>query len=420
MNLYLSFLGTGTYSPSRYYFDPARPSAPTPFLQEAILRSFLLDFWQPEDRIYTFTTQGAFDKNYRALEDVLKQLQGEGKIGHYEAVSIADGNTVEEIWSVFKTIYDTLKDLPDGSKVYLDITYGFRPLPMLGMVLLNYVQTLHNIAVEQIFYGNFEVGKLQKDEAGLPQSPIIDLRPFLELQEWTTASRAFFKGGNTALLKDLIARTDTAIADRLNDFAQAILTCRGQLLNRDLDIDALKQDILTLKSQAIGAQLRPLLEKVEQQLMPFHSQNTLNGIRAVEWCIANGLIQQGYTFLQETLKSYLLEHTFAGSPRKEAILIDHKWREVASYALNGSAQWEIEQKMMDSGIAANYRYKVYQLHKTVLDTGLDAYYRDLTGRGKGLRNDINHCGFRKNYASPEALAFELSYLLSQIKICLQL
>lgn len=94
--------------------------------------------------------------------------------------------------------------MEEGDEVYFDITHGFRSLPMLGMVLMNYAKALKGIKVKAITYGAFDaLGSRFNIEERIPDPeqrivPLLDLTGFHELQEWSIAADNFVKSGNTA------------------------------------------------------------------------------------------------------------------------------------------------------------------------------------------------------------------------------
>ncbi|MBK6949003.1 MAG: TM1812 family CRISPR-associated protein [Haliscomenobacter sp.] len=145
---FISFLGANDYLPTRYYRRADRSDLTTPlyYVQEAILAS-IDGPWTSEDSIWIFTTAEAREKNYHnrvekrgeilhrgdRLEAALIRLKMTGRIAQYDAVDIPNGYTQPEIWAVFETVLNKLRP---NDEVIMDITYGFRSLPMLALVLL--------------------------------------------------------------------------------------------------------------------------------------------------------------------------------------------------------------------------------------------------------------------------------------------
>lgn len=410
---FISFLGAIPYEKARYYFDNNQASLaePTHYVQEAIFEKVLND-WQPSDRVFIFTTEDAKYKNYhhritkndgllenQGLEHILQRLSNKGRIGSFEAILIPNGNSEEEIWQVFQTVFQHIQE---GDDLYFDITYGFRSLPMLGMVLLDYARTIYQAGIRRIFYGNYEAGRALQKPGELVEAPVLDLTPFAQLQEWTAAARSFLQGGNAEPVARLTEQNNPEISRNLRLFAPAILTCRGLQLSRDIDISSFKNLVNTNLGLPIKAQLRPLLEKIQEKLEPFSSDNLRNGLHAVKWCIDNGLIQQGYTFLLETIISLVLERVFEGDA-----LTNLRYRNAVGTALNGlspdypNLRIEIPK--------AEYEFVYDYVNRC---EGLSELYQKMTGK-EGLRNDINHCGFREPYASPATLKDELEGLYEQ-------
>jgi CRISPR-associated Csx2 family protein len=410
---FISFLGAQAYEDTHYFFnnDPGVLAQATGYVQEAIFE-IELNTWQPSDKVIIFTTEEAREKNYnnratrnketlegQGLEHILERLQKKGLIGEYSAVTIPNGNSDMEIWEVFQSVFTHISE---GDELYFDITYGFRSLPMLGIVLLDYARTLRNVSIKKLYYGNYEAGRANQKPGELVHAPVLDLTPFAQLQEWTSAAKIFLNGGNAEPLAALTEEQNPEISRNLRLFAPAILTCRGWQLAEGIDISSFRKLVDSSLASPIAAQLRPLLEKTQEKLEPFESNNLHNGLHAVKWCIDNGLVQQGYTFLQETIVSLVLEKVFT-----KKYLTDTDYRADTGTALNGKnpAMPGLRLKTdMD-----NYRL-VFDYVKS--QQGLSRLYKKLTGND-GLRNDINHCGFNGNYATPQRLNEELVSLYQQ-------
>ncbi|PSR11248.1 MAG: hypothetical protein DA408_20880 [Bacteroidetes bacterium] len=435
--IFLSFLGATPYQETRYYLDTDRAdlSAPMYYAQEHLLRKHIY-----LDEIIIFSTTEAERQNYKGriakqqqsfpvlpavgLESVLARLQAEGVIGNYRSEAIPNGYTEAEIWAVFQTVYDQLQP---GDEVVFDVTFGFRSLPMLVLVLLNYARNLKNIHVPAIYYGNYEAGRAEKEgweaqavgdqdkeqaRKRVPEAPILRLDAFVQLQDWTHAAQSF-SDGNVLPLAHLAGPQRAELSNSLRVLAETIQTCRGMELAYELDIDQLKVHINELEGQSdVAQQLRPLLSKINAKLAPFHSQQLGNGFAAVEWCIQHNMVQQGITFLQETLQSYLVEKIVG-----QEFLTNRVYRYAANGALGGytSPRRTIEEKnraklpLSDQDIKECY---AAMLAVTRSFKGLSKLYRSLTGE---FRNDINHCGFRDEYASPQELKKQLSDIYQAIK-----
>lgn len=420
---FITFIGATKYEETQYYFNNIENNISSPFcyVQAAIFEKVLTD-WGNNDSVFVFTTKDAGYCNYQnrlikalpqkevlpneGLESELKKLKSRGKIGSYENVEIPDGNDEQEIWEIFQRIFDKI-NLND--ELYFDITNGFRSLPMLGMVLLDYAKALKGITPKAIFYGNFEAGRAKKTEADkYVKAPVIDVTSFANLQAWTTAAQAFLKGGNAHFLANLIMPINADLAKNLTAFTDAILTCRGKMLTQDLDIDSFKNLVSLSYSTTYEKQLTNILKAIEAKLTTFHSQNTLNGFKAVDWAIENGLIQQGYTFLLETIISYVIE--IANGLDKVNMPL---YRDCAAAALQGFPNIRNNGTFETPNIVAGMRTFVNSKRN------LSITYKNLTGYS-GLRNDINHCGYKRPYASPEELKENLKNIFSQIKQILAL
>lgn len=431
---YLSFLGAGPYQPTTYFFpDSIGQAVTTPFVQEAVLKEKLIPM-EPEDRIFIFTTDDAYRNNYlnrfekpnspllpdQGLQHVLQQLRTDSQILHFEAKSIPNGYSEKEVWEIFQIVFDCLRE---GDEVYFDITTGFRSLPMLGMVLLNYAKALRKVDVKAIYYGNFEAGRAQRDidikeaeragaspgelsamKASPTQTQILDLKAFSHLQDWTFASQSFLQAGNATLLSQLIQDSQPEIGSKLLAFTDMIQTNRGHELTSTFDIGELRQDIILSRFKDMAAQFRPLLDLIEEKIRPFQESNLSNGFAAVQWCLDHNLIPQGYTFLQETIVSLVIEQVH-GHQR----ILNTTYRQWTGGLLSGIASSEIKphphHRQQDVQAIADY----LALYPKVIDA-----YRPLVGKD-GLRNDISHAGFKTHAATAGELRDGLKLLYEHFR-----
>lgn len=198
----------------------------------------------------------------------------------------------------------------------------------------------------------------------------------------------------------LVEDSQPELGEMLKNFTDAILTCRGGSLTRDMDIQGLKDALIFSRHEDLKVQLRPLLESIEQKLAPFDHQLTQNGLAAVSWCISHNLIQQGYTFLQETIITLVIEQALG-----RQIIPDPAFRTWTSGLLYGLPMGKINKPFLPDAHAKPQLQLVQQFLRQfpkIIDS-----YQPLVGNG-GLRNDINHGGFQETYAIPTHLKAELN------------
>lgn len=439
---FISFLGAVEYYKTCYYSKADRSdlSAPIYYVQEAILANEGKP-WEPDESIWIFTTEEAENKNYinrftktktfinDGLQSRLAELKKSGRINHFESEEIPNGYTEQEIWQIFEKVISKLKK---GDEVIIDITFGFRSLPMLVLVLANYAKAVLNVKVKAIYYGNYESGRAERDKqlaqmraAKLPcddldnlknspiQAPILNLSAFAALQDWTYAAQSFLFAGNAEQLSELTQDTHPLFSREIHYFTQSILTCRGSSLIRDIDVDNLKLTIDNLgKDSKLQEQLKPLLERIQEKILPFKSNSILNGFAAVQWSIDHGLIQQGITFLLETLITLPIEHIIS----KDQIN-NNAWRTVSKTALlDGDIEKSISKKKIEQlGISEEGFLQICHKMKLWIQQypELTVEVKKLTG--EGFRNDINHCGFRDTPKDPSTLKSELIDVFQNVK-----
>ena len=180
----LSFLGTTDYQEVTYTHAGAEYR--TRFFPVAAAR-----FFQP-DSLHLVVTRAAYDKHFVAIKEEV------GDAIDVVPVNIPEGRSEDEIWDIFDALTGHLHD---GDEVVLDITYGFRSLPMLAIIAAAYLRVAKQVTFRHLIYGAFEV----QDAVG--RRPVFDLSPFLTLMEWTSATDLFLKTGNAG---DLVAQLHAA------------------------------------------------------------------------------------------------------------------------------------------------------------------------------------------------------------------
>jgi len=79
--------------------------------------------------------------------------------------------------------------IPENESIIMDVTHGFRHLPMLGMLAAHYLERIKNAQVEGIYYGALEMTENNK-------TPVLNLKGLLQTMNWIQAITAYDASGN--------------------------------------------------------------------------------------------------------------------------------------------------------------------------------------------------------------------------------
>ncbi len=435
--VFISFLGNNNYITCNYYFnnDKSDVVKGVRFIQEALVQKYFSKC-DKTDRVIIFLTPEAEQKNwidatdelgnkFHGLEVHLKRLGLPLSIKPVK--NIPKGSDESEIWDLFSMI---TKHVNEKDEIYLDITYGFRSLPMLGMVLLNYLKVTKNIHVAGIFYGAFErlgyqsdVIKMDLEERNVP---VLELSSFQILQSWALGADNFINYGITGKIEQAISdeinrierksgapqKDPKSIAlskfqKQLKGLAPGFQTVRGKEILEAKKIIPLKETIDEIKGDEHIAPFKIILDKISHKLSPFKRNNVENGFAGVKWCIDHGMIQQGITMLQENTITWVLI-TLANAQDQhndQDQCLDYTnrcHREIVSDAFiivalppkKGKKKWNTSSKE-NPELAIKIQKFISEDIK-----GLIGPFNSL----RTFRNDINHGGFtvkRKKGASDE-------------------
>ncbi|MBF0230061.1 MAG: TIGR02221 family CRISPR-associated protein [Desulfamplus sp.] len=415
---FISFLGTGNYTKCRYSFKNESGNV-VKYVQEDVINRFCRD-WNREDEIRIFTTDEAkklnWDdnghKDYKTKEIIVntglgKSLENMKLNASVKRYDIPVGNSEDEIWQIFQTVYDSLKE---NEEIIFDITHSFRSIPMLFMVLVGYARLIKNISVKAIYYGAFEVlGHPSEVEKKIPEdervAPIFDLTSFEKLIEWTEATQSFVKNGSAAELASLankdiglvmrgnsykeekaVAEEIRYIVNGINKISQNIMVNRGAEIIK-YDYGWLKDKLETVQRSDIFIKpLAPLMKVIEKKIDGFVKDDVNNGFKAVQWALEHGLYQQGITMLQENIITLILAKENLDWGLKEN-------RSAASAAFNRTAD---KKKTEDNAGQENdekdkeaFENMVKQLQQNQLVIDFAGVFESL----RNISNDVNHGGF---------------------------
>lgn len=110
---------------------------------------------------------------------------------------------------------DLAEHLATGEKVILDVTHGFRHLPMLALVAARYLARVRGVQVQEVYYGALDM--TDKDTG---QTPVLRLATMLQMLDWIDALAVYESSGNYGIFAPLLQQ-DGMQHDRANSLAQA-------------------------------------------------------------------------------------------------------------------------------------------------------------------------------------------------------
>jgi len=369
--VFLSFLGASNYA-NTIYKDPKEIIGfETRFVQEATIRKYCNEY-DESSKIYILTTDKALGNwDNDGLKTCLDKINLRCSI---ENIQIPDGNSTEEIWDIFETIFHLLKD---EDELIFDITHGFRTLPMLNMVLINYAKLLKKVSISGIYYGAFEAG----DKI---TTPIWNLIEFVSLQDWTNAAQMFLQAGSYKQLFKLLEKYNLEGISSLNDFTGEILTNRSIAINEGSS--AINTVALLNNSELkMPSAFKPISNLVKSKIENFKENDILNGLRAIQWCIDNNLTQQGITIMAEFVPTYVLNkigEDFVNKLNRNTIS--------SLLSLNNPNNFEFSDIKEVKEIQEMLVFKASQIN------GFKELRKRHISITNNFRNDINHGGYNSD------------------------
>jgi CRISPR-associated DxTHG motif protein len=371
----LTFLGTGNYQPCRYQIGDQTSH------EETFFSVALAGMLKPEKCICLQTAASSEKHGSQLAADF-------DHIGiQLSSMPIPEGKVETELWMIFEALTERV---PQGATLHFDITHGFRSLPVLGFIALNYLRSTRNVTIGGLHYGAWEA----RDPNNL--APAFDLTPFLTLLDWTTAAEQFRNTGSALKLANLLATTQQQLWQSTVPSAKADLPTK-------------------LKSEAdITGHAKPFLEvlsPVREELSRF-SDTDLTTLRdLIAWLADRGQTAAALTLASEWLTSYAM--VISGTPVHQA---NHATRK--PYSLAVAVIETPEMPLEENAIATAARDCVAALTSKLQPTEIDML-KKAAGQIRSARNDLNHAGFNDQPATAATLtarAIEVGQILAHLPL----
>lgn len=393
--LLVTFLGTGRYQPVTYAWQDGN----TRRTFTTHLFPLALAAWFQPERIRILVTPEARESEHWV--ELRRELGPRA-----EAVEIAPGRSEAELWQLFDTLASAV---PKQSRIVLDVTHGYRSLPLFATVAALLLRRLHHVEIERVLYAAFEARR--GDEA-----PVFDLTPLVDLAEWLAGIEALERTGDGRLLADRLReiqarahhRGSTELPRRLQRIGQQLnRLSRGVWLNRPLEAlhsaHELQQAVteardelsrwappFALLADRITAEIKPLAAPEPQTL----TKQTLEAqLALIEYALQKGLLLQAVTLAREWLVSWHLLHH---APEHADKWLHRKVREEVELTLNDAARSIRKSAPLAQALPDR---EIYQLWAELTD----------------LRNDLAHCGMRASARSGQRLTREVQRIIATLR-----
>ncbi|MBX6773566.1 MAG: TIGR02221 family CRISPR-associated protein [Chloroflexi bacterium] len=394
----ISFLGTGDYRPATYTWNDTQCA--TRYFPVAVCQ-----FW-PVTELMVLATPQAQAKNG---EDLAAELQRSGCRIPHRFVSIPECRNEDEMWELFDVLSDQLRQY-HNQRIVLDVTHGYRSLPVLALMAAAYLRVAADITVSRIVYGAYDA---RQDD----RVPVFDLTPFLALLEWTSATEQFLKTGNASSVAQLLKQAHDLpyragayreakptelkkAAGALEELSQALHVLRPKhTLNGAVTLD----DALRRAEPEVRPWAKPfgvLLDRIRATTQRFLSVRTDDPIRE-------------YLGVQQAMIDWYLEHeryVEAGLLMREFVVSLVAWW-AGSDVFNQKERERIEEQL---SAQCHERRRDRAVASVKTDTSLSVG-DDIVGiwdRLTQLRNTLAHA---KDDAGPQSVIARVQALAKKVR-----
>lgn len=399
--VYLSFLGLGSFKSDikQYVYDKTvyeldgKKSGNTEFVQVAEVQILGAHSF---NKIIIVATQKSHDTHSENLKSQLIQA-GAKNINH---LIISEEMTPEAQWKWFEQILDLIEP---GDKLTIDLTHGYRSIPIIFSTAINFLQKARNISLNAVYYGAYEKNK------GV--APIVDMKDFYIINEWAEAVSRLVEDADARKIAEVAQKTDSFQAGELSD--PELVTAFENLTNsvRNVDIHNVAQKaanaIQLIKNKERNASTigRILLKLVMDKFIAITTDEPLSGrydktyfdvqLEIISLLIEHRLFMQAYTVMREFIGSIgLIDIEKARTDNKKGRNQRYRFAEVF---INMFQVEEDKWKFKEKGKAEECE-KLRPYYNKLKIVGIENILRNFTKDLTDYRNSFDHAWTLKQKA----------------------
>jgi len=145
----------------------------------------------------------------RASSDAAQKMQEKGLVKEVVLRLIPNGRDVSEQMEILTVLAYVCSD---AKSVSMDLSHGFRHLPMLGLLSAQFLNLVHGVQIDGLYYGALEM-----NQAGV--TPVLRLDGLLRLGQWLQALAGFRKSGDYGIFSPILKEVDEAATSQMSQAA---------------------------------------------------------------------------------------------------------------------------------------------------------------------------------------------------------
>ncbi len=374
----LTLLGANKYSEVSYNWQ-GRQAKSHSLIQVA------LDEWFPESDMLVLATEKANDAHGQMVKALVPKT---------EIVPIPDGKNTDEYWEIYNRIE---QNIPAKADLVLDVTHGFRSLPVLALLAVSFLRAAKSVNVQHVLYGAFDAGDGKV-------APVFDLAPFLTMLDWASATSRFVETGDGRRFKELLVSSKSQLLKDLGSDLERFTN--AMVLNRTTEVTDSARKLLKViqdlkqQSYTLGYQpLRLLENKLENAIEPIADEDP---IRSQFAQITRYSKQQQYAqsiaLAREWMISVRIWKTDGWfSENKEERQLAEEWLSTFAKVLEHKS--EAEKQAEKAGDTKRQKHEEQKRLKVIPPAWL--CFIQLWQRVSDQRNDYAHFGMRKQKSTTD-------------------
>ena len=441
----ITFLGKGRYEEVRYIWsgEEGVPMAyQTRFIPEAIVY-FLEAPGKLEIKEVLVLVTEEVKQGYN-LGELQKRLTGKLKVKE-----IPEGRTEADLWNIFNEIVSELKGKEE--EIVLDITHGFRSIPMIVFSVADYLRKIESITIRYILYGAYDAGAYCSN--GIKSVPVFDLTPLLDLIDWTGGLETFLRRGEATLIGEKMREkhaslyrqrdSNSSLPHKLQSVGKKLQTLSRSLhLARAQEVLKDAHDLLELLEKAkseLEEWAKPfatIIDRVRKELEAFAyedvdkltRENLERQLNLIRYYTSKELLIQATLLAREWIVSYVIYRLHGECGDWTA----REKREQAEKCLNDNTRDTPNRRLLQKCTKA-IPYPLAVLLTGILRYLWRAFCNSLNGGSTDraiklspgllecwrsladLRNDLAHCGMRENPIESDKIKSKVEEIVNKLE-----